>query len=292
MKTTLSKNKLFLLILLACCVFAKAQNNWTFPMIFTIGSGISDTVWFIQDDNATLGVDEEFGEGQFEINPDVFQVYFVLENGMLSKVIAIPFTTDFTNILVRATNWDFPLTVSWNKELFDTIVGNYPPITHATLENLYSGDHDLEGNLIYDYYGWSILNINSTGPQPPYDEHDEQNWSWFNALYAGCYFPMKVNLLRQHNSIIETVGESLSLDVYPNPAKDNTYLSLMSTQQQNIEILLKDLSGKIVKKIFNGTVSQGEQTMFLETNDMPSGCYILEVLSAEKHQHIKIIITE
>ena len=292
MKNLTSKKSWFLLVLLFIAGVANAQNNWTFPMVFTIGSGVSDTLWFIQDDNATLDVDEEFGEGQFDINPDVFQVYFRLDNGMLSKVIAIPFTTNFTNILVRAINWDFPVTVSWDKELFDTIVGDYPPIMYASLENSYSAEHDLEGHLLWDYYGWFILGLETTGPQPPYDEHDEQNWSWFNTMYAGCYFPMEVNLLRQHNSIIENDSESVSLSVYPNPAKDNIKLSFQSIQQQHIEILLKDLSGKTAKTLFNGTVSQGKQTLFLEINDLPRGCYILEILSVEERQHIKILITE
>lgn len=286
MKNLTSKKSWFLLVLLFIAGVANAQNNWTFPMVFTIGSGVSDTLWFIQDDNATLDVDEEFGEGQFDINPDVFQVYFRLDNGMLSKVIAIPFTTNFTNILVRAINWDFPVTVSWDKELFDTIVGDYPPIMYASLENSYSAEHDLEGHLLWDYYGWFILGLETTGPQPPYDEHDEQNWSWFNTMYAGCYFPMEVNLLRQHNSIIENVGESLSFDVYPNPTKDNVYIEFSpDVNCRAAEIYTMD--GRLVETC-HGTSLQTT----IDISSLNSGVYMLKLKMDDGKEWSERIVKE
>ena len=286
MKNITSKKSWFLLVLLFIAGVANAQNNWTFPMVFTIGSGVSDTLWFIQDDNATLDVDEEFGEGQFDINPDVFQVYFRLDNGMLSKVIAIPFTTNFTNILVRAINWDFPVTVSWDKELFDTIVGDYPPIMYASLENSYSAEHDLEGHLLWDYYGWFILGLETTGPQPPYDEHDEQNWSWFNTMYAGCYFPMEVNLLRQHNSIIENVGEFLSFDVYPNPAKDIVHIEFSpDVNCRAAEIYTMD--GRLVETCHGASL----QTT-IDISSLNSGVYMLKLRMSDGKEWSERIVKE
>lgn len=272
------QRKVLLLLLLMTSGVAKAQNSWFFPMVFRDATGISDTLWFIQNNDATIGLDEQFGEGQCEIDTSMFGVFFIIGN-IPSKVLAFPSNIDFDEEYVFATKWEFPVTISWDKTLFDETIGGLPPIQEAMLLNRYSDGHDLYGNIVFDDPGWFILGIDSTGPQPPFDENDEEAWNEFYGMgYASDFFPMAVTLSRNLLGIEESIMErGLQMEVFPNPAKDELTITFFAPKLGNFSICLFDTMGKRLKVLARERFSSGKHRVQACLSDIPKGCYLIGI---------------
>lgn len=269
------QRKVLLLLLLMTSGVAKAQNSWFFPMVFRDATGISDTLWFVQNDNATIGLDEQFGEGQCEVDTSMFGVFFIIENTP-SKVLAIPFSDDFEEY-VFATKWEFPITISWDKTLFDETIGGFPPIQDAKLLNRYSDNYDLYGNMVFDDPGWFILGIDSTGPQPPFDENDEDAWDEFYEMgYASTFFPMEVTLSRDILGVEESKMESgLQMEIFPIPAKDQLTITFLAQKPGIFNICLFDAMGKKLKVLSREWFSSGKHCVQVCLSDIREGCYLI-----------------
>jgi hypothetical protein len=83
------------------------------------------------------------------------------------------------------------------------------------------------------------------------------------------------------NSIGQT-SESTSnyLNIFPNPVSDKLSIEYWTLNESKITIELLDLSGKIVRTIFDG-IHQGKQT-YTWAKDLPSGMYLCRIVSKSK----------
>ena len=281
-----------IILVLMTFVDVDAQARWEFPISFTDATGVSDTVWFIQQDS---NADYDCAHSKYTIldpQRETFCVYTMKHGDTIWKTHTHSFANDFYDELIFADNCEFPVTISWNRSLFDTIIGNHNPIWYAKIENMYTSEHDLEGNLIFDYYGWYILHLETTGPQPPYDENDLYNWNIFNALYALDFFPMSLTLLRHHAAIEEHEDQSMLLNVYPNPNEGFLKLTLLSDKDQKAYVSLCNLQGVIVKNLYDGLLLSGENRLSFDINDVSKGCYLIKVSTDTKAcSFVKIIKT-
>jgi hypothetical protein len=282
MKISTIKSALLALILLSLCEIANSQNRWEFPMIFTDKFGVSDTVWFIQREDSKLE-NNIVTEERYCLDDEGFQVYFRRTGDTLWKSKTHLFTNDFNNIGVYATQSNFPITISWNRRLFDTIIGNYPPIVRAKIENEYTRGHDLEGNEIHDYYGWYVLGLDTTGPQPPYDENDLQNWNWFYGMYADYFFPLCITLRRHYWDVPENNEETSPYKVYPNPT--NKTLTLSGENISRIEIL--NALGQKVSEI-----ECCEDEITIDISSQPNGIYFLNITDKKGEKITKKVVKE
>ena len=285
MKTNALKTTVLALLLLSLCEIASSQNRWEFPMIFTDKFGVSDTVWFIQREdskleNNTINVIEE----RYCLDDESFQVYFRRSGDTLWKSKTRLFTNDFNNIGVYATQSNFPITISWNSRLFDTIIGDYPPIVRAKIENEYTWSHTLEGWEIVDYYGWYILGLDTTGPQPPYDENDLQHWNWFYEMYADHFFPICITLRRHYSDVPENNEETSFCSIYPNPAQ-----SIVTISGENIKkVEVVNLFGETV-------ISENcdiAADIIVDFSGQPAGIYIMRVRLSDGMEYSQRIIKE
>ena len=287
MKTSMLKNTLLALVILSLCEIANSQNRWEFPMIFTDKFGVSDTVWFIQREDSKLE-NNIVTEERYCLDDEGFQVYFRRTGDTLWKSKTHLFTNDFEWEGVYATRLNFPITISWNGRMFDTIIGSNPPISFAKIENSYTGEHDLEGNLIYDYYGWYVLGLNTTGPQPPYDENDLQNWNWFYGMYAYDFFPISVTLKRHYTYIPEN-NEDILYDIYPNPVDKIMSISFRIAYQQQVYVAIRDITGRITKSLYSGILTAGTTDMLFNISDMKDGCYFVCISYGTKTKYAKFV---
>lgn len=282
------KNTLLALVILSLCEIANSQNRWEFPMIFTDKFGASDTVWFIQREDSKLE-NNIVTEERYCLDDEGFQVYFRRTGDTLWKSKTHLFTNDFNNIRVYATQSNFPITISWNRRLFDTIIGNYPPIVRAKIENEYTWNHDLEGNSCHDCYGWYVLGLDTTGPQPPYDENDLQHWNWFYEMFADYFFPLCITLRRHYWDVPENTDETNLYSVYPNPANNMINITFKSECLQQVSITVCDITGRIIKSLYDDVVSAETKNMLFDISDLPNGCYILQITSDSEAQRLKFI---
>ncbi|MBS1765553.1 MAG: agmatine deiminase family protein [Bacteroidetes bacterium] len=92
-----------------------------------------------------------------------------------------------------------------------------------------------------------------------------------------AYFTFKV---LGTTGINELNSPSLSAEpVFPNPANAITCIPLNVAQLQNVNITLHDITGKLVKTIFEGTLNEGHQFKFFDASQFAKGAYMLMIQS-------------
>lgn len=101
------------------------------------------------------------------------------------------------------------------------------------------------------------------------------------AGFLKIYQPQIPNLSINEN-------EEGNLFLYPNPSRENTILSIYTNQEEMVNIILSDMTGKVLfseaKKITNGT-----NELLLNYNTIPSGCYLISVRSTKGSRTLKWI---
>jgi hypothetical protein len=79
-----------------------------------------------------------------------------------------------------------------------------------------------------------------------------------------------------------TAKKGFSLDQnYPNPFSQETSFNFRIPKESEIQISLYDLSGKLVKTLIGGRISEGEHTIHSNAQDLVSGTYILRLESGD-----------
>ena len=77
----------------------------------------------------------------------------------------------------------------------------------------------------------------------------------------------------------------------PNPVSDvlNIQLNLLE-QDDNVEISIYDVQGKLIKQIFNGPLSQGEHIKQFDTNGIVAGMYICNIKTSQATHKVKFTV--
>ncbi len=91
---------------------------------------------------------------------------------------------------------------------------------------------------------------------------------------------------------INDVPTSLSIDnIYPNPVVDEMSMQLSLDKDRPMQIQLVNELG-ISYKVMNEPISQGIYDLRINLSDIPSGSYVLQIISEEKRLTEKVIITK
>jgi hypothetical protein len=105
-----------------------------------------------------------------------------------------------------------------------------------------------------------------------------------NANYeTTCYVAPDPTL-----EVASTAGKFDKAKVFPNPASDKAMLLLDVKQNTFVAITLSDVTGKIVKEIFKGSVGNGNQPFEFSTSELANGLYIITISSENKIKTLKL----
>jgi hypothetical protein len=77
---------------------------------------------------------------------------------------------------------------------------------------------------------------------------------------------------------------------FPNPSKGITCIPITLEKTQELKITLFDIHGKEVIQIFNGKGSYGKQNYFVNTKNITSGTYMIQVVSENNVQSQVLIV--
>jgi hypothetical protein len=90
-------------------------------------------------------------------------------------------------------------------------------------------------------------------------------------------FPAEPKPGKETLAVGQASGQFSQVKLYPNPANNITKLefNLQETEQLNIQLL--DISGRIIKSISNEKATAGYHTVEINTADVPSGMYIIQM---------------
>ena len=70
---------------------------------------------------------------------------------------------------------------------------------------------------------------------------------------------------------------AFDLNVYPNPTKDNAFVSLNMGESAMVNITVTDISGKVVTEIINAQLPAGNQQYTISTTAYQAGVYFVNV---------------
>ncbi|MEZ4922609.1 MAG: C25 family cysteine peptidase [Crocinitomicaceae bacterium] len=86
--------------------------------------------------------------------------------------------------------------------------------------------------------------------------------------------PVTVNEAIDYTGI-EEVDFTSSVSIYPNPAQNNVNIALNLGSDAQVNVLLMDLSGKIVQTVANSQLTAGAKTLELSTANLEAGVYLV-----------------
>ncbi|MEO6301711.1 MAG: T9SS type A sorting domain-containing protein [Bacteroidia bacterium] len=81
-----------------------------------------------------------------------------------------------------------------------------------------------------------------------------------------------------------------AINVAPNPIADNGKLNFTLIKEEKATITVSDITGKTLLTVFNGTLSQGEQKIDLNTNSLANGVYFVKISLSDGEVNRKIIV--
>ncbi|MBN1188097.1 MAG: putative Ig domain-containing protein [Bacteroidales bacterium] len=201
----------------------------------------------------------------------------------------------------KSGNFDFTVTVSdagtpslSDESVFDLFVINHTPvITSDDTVNTFTNTQityvasatDLDGNTItYDFINYSswLSKTNSTlfGTSPSIAM--DTSFSVI-ATDGELSDTLKVNLIvNEQTSVLSQnmIPKSYALfPNFPNPFNPQTNIKIALPKETDLKIYIYSLSGRIVKKVFEGQLNPGFHNFVWNANDQPSGTYFIKVQS-------------
>lgn len=77
---------------------------------------------------------------------------------------------------------------------------------------------------------------------------------------------------------------------YPNPSKGEVYLNVTSTSSEEVEILMYDITGNLVKTIYSGELIESETLFTISRDQMSNGIYLIQTISKNGMDTQRIVL--
>ena len=149
---------------------------------------------------------------------------------------------------------------------------------HYLIGQLYGGQATCS-NSVNDYYG--KFSLSWTGNNS--SQSSKRLKDWLDPNNSGV---TTLNGFDPNNvSIANNSKNSLELSIYPNPSEDFAIIKVNSNKLNQYNISISEMSGKIVFK----TIINDNQEMYVNTKDLASGIYLINVLGDDVFLHKKLI---
>jgi hypothetical protein len=84
--------------------------------------------------------------------------------------------------------------------------------------------------------------------------------------------------------------EALSLDLFPNPATDETFVSFSEGTDQDLRIAIHDLQGRKVRDLGTRTID-GNERVRLDLSGMKEGIYVVRALGRDYDRSTRLVIS-
>ena len=106
-------------------------------------------------------------------------------------------------------------------------------------------------------------------------------------LSLNCFSQNKDSITDSLNSAVqdtslfltEIKNDDIGMKLFPNPAYKNTTLQLRLRAPQFLSIDLTDANGVVVKTIISKQYNGQDPSIYIETNGLPAGDYLVRVLA-------------
>ncbi|MNV17499.1 hypothetical protein D3C71_1082880 [compost metagenome] len=88
------------------------------------------------------------------------------------------------------------------------------------------------------------------------------------------------------------VEQSSALELFPNPTTGSVMLNFNTTTDEEVSVVLFDLSGKAQMTLQNGYLLSGTHRMQADLSNLAAGTYIIRIASASENQTLRVVKAE
>lgn len=127
--------------------------------------------------------------------------------------------------------------------------------------------------------GWTTFTPNSNGKFYLNIDQSESQSLWYGIEAFGIVVGEE-----------EAIGNSVDLQIFPNPAKENVQVSFSVIESEWVDLSLWDMNGRQVQSFDKIWVPAGELNLPLRLSGLPGGVYILRLEIGRKMHFKKLII--
>lgn len=106
------------------------------------------------------------------------------------------------------------------------------------------------------------------------------------ALSEVWSFKVDSNIL----GISDLMSEALKVTAFPNPATDQFYLRIKNSENQDVQILMYDITGNLVKTIHSGILYENETEFIISRENLSNGVYLIQTASGVGRNTQRIIL--
>lgn len=96
--------------------------------------------------------------------------------------------------------------------------------------------------------------------------------------------------INDHFDEVANAPQIEGLEVYPNPAVNNTQVSFELPESSQVNMMVFDLNGRLVQELQLGQLPSGEQLINLSVTDLNQGIYLVNVQSETATSTAKLIV--
>lgn len=106
----------------------------------------------------------------------------------------------------------------------------------------------------------------------------------------GAAFASDVAVAADVTSSDLVVAATNNLNIYPNPAKNQTTISYTLAKTAPVSIKLYNVNGTAIRTLINTSLAQGNHTLQLNTSNLAAGIYIVKMFTGSEIKNIKLVV--
>ncbi|MEM9887030.1 MAG: T9SS type A sorting domain-containing protein [Bacteroidota bacterium] len=126
-------------------------------------------------------------------------------------------------------------------------------------------------------------------------DFEVQNGAYFHAFIANCNFTTvnSAEARSEEETILlsNTLLHELQVEVFPNPFNRETNIKFFLPETDQVQLMISDLNGRMIKTKESGEVGQGWQQTTFDAGNLPSGSYLL-IVRSNGQQVVKHLVVQ
>lgn len=93
-------------------------------------------------------------------------------------------------------------------------------------------------------------------------------------------------------SVDNIAGNLQTVNVYPNPASGSAFITFGVTVAADIQVVMTDMTGKLVKQLYAGKNISGGQMLPVDLNGVEAGIYLITITDGKHNNSAKITVAK
>lgn len=163
-----------------------------------------------------------------------------------------------------------------------------------------NGQEEIFLNQIFDYpvhefYNFSQSGTENRNPEFYTGEVDPYNWNCFYVYLVWEEFRndhwqiFSSRTMMCVGGIEENEDNPLSVNVFPNPFRDEVIMKYKLSSDEFVTIDVYDIYGRKIKEVFSGFQEEGEQQLNWSDETTPAGMYLIRLQTPENQASIRVV---